>query len=56
VLGLIGFSKCWFDATFGMSLKNHKLAPFDLNTKELYIIYISISFLFLFVFFSNLLF
>lgn len=56
VLGLIGFSKCWFDATFGMSLKNHKLAPFDLNSKELYIIYISISFLFLFVFFSNLLF
>jgi NADH:ubiquinone oxidoreductase subunit 4 (subunit M) len=56
VLGLIGFSKCWFDATFGMNLKNHKLAPFDLNTKELYIIYISISFLFLFVFFSNLLF
>ena len=56
VLGLIGFSKCWFDAVFGMSLKNHKLAPFDLNTKELYIIYISISFLFLFVFFSNLFF
>ena len=56
VLGLIGFSKCWFDATFGMSLKNHKPAPFDLNTKELYIVYISISFLFLFVFFSNLLF
>ena len=53
VLGLIGFSKCWFDATFGMNLKNHKLAPFDLNTKELYIIYTSISFLFFFVFFSN---
>ena len=56
VLGLIGFSKCWFDATFGMSLKGHKLAPFDLNSKELYIIYISISFLFIFVFFSNLFF
>jgi len=53
VLGLIGFSKCWFDATFGMSLKSHKLAPFDLNSKELYIIYISIIFLFTFVFFSN---
>jgi hypothetical protein len=36
-----------------MSLKNHKLAPFDLNKKELYIIYTSISFLLLFVFFSN---
>ena len=56
VLGLVGFSKCWFDAVFGMSLKNHKLAPFDLNTKELYIIYISISFLFIFLFFSNLFF
>lgn len=56
VLGLIGFSKCWFDAVFGMNLKNQKLAPFDLNIKELYIIYISISFLFLFVFFSNLFF
>ena len=53
VLGLVGFSKCWFDAVFGMNLKNHKLAPFDLNIKELYIIYISISFLFVFVFFNN---
>jgi len=53
VLGLIGFSKCWFDATIGMNLKNHKLAPFDLNIKELYIIYIPIAFLFIFVFFSN---
>ena len=56
VLGLVGFSKCWFDVTFGMSLKNHKLAPFDLNIKEVYIIYISILFLFLFLFFSNLFF
>jgi NADH:ubiquinone oxidoreductase subunit 4 (subunit M) len=53
VLGLIGFSKCWFDAVFGMNLKNHKLAPLDLNIKEIYIIYISISFLFIFMFFSN---
>jgi hypothetical protein len=53
VLGLVGFSKCWFDAVFGMNLKNHKLVPFDLNYKELYIIYISITFLFIFVFFSN---
>jgi len=53
VLGLIGFSKCWFDSVFGMSLKNHNSAPLDLNVKELYIIYISISFLFLFMFFSN---
>jgi hypothetical protein len=39
-----------------MNLKNHKLTPFDLNIKELYIIYISIAFLFVFVFFSNLFF
>ena len=56
VLGLIGFSKCWFDVTFGMNLKNQKLAPLDLNIKELYIIYISIVFLFVFVFISNLFF
>jgi hypothetical protein len=56
VLGLVGFSKCWFDSVFGMNLKNHKLAPFDLNYKELYIIYISVSFLFVFVFFTNLFF
>ncbi len=56
VLGLVGFSKCWFDAVFGMNLKNQKLAPFDLNNKELYIIYISIVFLFVFLFFSNLFF
>ena len=56
VLGLIGFSKCWFDVTFGMNLKNQRLAPLDLNYKELYIIYVSVTFLFLFVFASNLFF
>lgn len=56
VLGLIGFSKCWFDITFGMSLKNQKLLPLDLNYKELYIIYISVAFLLIFVFITNLLF
>jgi NADH:ubiquinone oxidoreductase subunit 4 (subunit M) len=56
VIGLIGFSKCWFDVVFGMNLKNHKLAPFDLNIKELYMVYIPMLFLIFFVFFSNLLF
>ncbi len=56
VLGLIGFSKCWFDVTFGMSLKNYKLTPLDLNIKELYVIYVSIGLLFLFVYFSSLFF
>ncbi len=56
VLGLIGFSKCWFDVVFGMNLKNQKLMPFDLLIKELYIIYISVFLLFIFVFLSNLFF
>lgn len=56
VLGLIGFSKCWFDATFGMNLKNGKRRPFDLNSKELYIIYAPVVFIFIFIFFSNLFF
>lgn len=56
VLGLVGFSKCWFDVVFGMNLKNHRNVPFDLNIKEIYILYISISLLLVFVFFTNLLF
>ena len=56
VLGVIGFCKCWFDAIFGMNLKNHSINPLDLNIKEYYIIYIPIFFLFLFTFFSNLFF
>ena len=56
VLGLVGFSKCWFDATFGMNLKQKKVAPFDLNIKEFYLLYIPIIFLFLFSFVSNLFF
>jgi len=56
VLGLIGFSKCWFDVTFGLHLKNLKLSPFDLTTKELYVLYISTFFLVIFVFFTNMLF
>ena len=53
VLGLVGFSKCWFDVVFGTTLKKHKTNPFDLNKKELFIIYSSILFLCLFLFFSN---
>ena len=53
VLGLIGFSKCWFDVVFGTSLKKHKTNPFDLNKKEIFIIYSSICFLCVFLFFSN---
>jgi len=56
VLGLIGFSKCWFGVVFGMNLKNHKLTPLDLNIKELYIICIPILMLVIFTFLPNLLF
>lgn len=56
VLGLVGFSKCWFDCLFGMHLNDQKVAPFDLNTKELYILYSPIVFLFFFTFFTNLFF
>lgn len=41
VIGLISFCKCWFNVTFGIFNKNLKFAPFDLNYKELYIIYIT---------------
>ena len=53
VLGLVGFSKCWFDVVFGVSLKKHKTNPFDLNKKELFIIYSSVFFLCFFFYFSN---
>ena len=53
VLGVLGFAKCWFDATFGMYQNQNNITPLDLNTKEFYIIYIPILFLFLFPFFSN---
>lgn len=53
VLGLIGFCKCWFNVLFGMNLKNPSKAPFDLTTKEFYIIVSCFLFLFLFTFFVN---
>lgn len=53
VLGLVGFSKCWFDSIFGMSLKKHETNPFDLNRKELFLIYVPIFFLIFAPFFSN---
>lgn len=38
VLGLIGFSKAWFNSVFGMPKKNTKYLPLDLTIKESYII------------------
>lgn len=56
VLGLIGFSKCWFNIVFGMNNKLIKYSTLDLSIKELYILYISIFFLFFFCFFTNIFF
>jgi len=53
VFGLVGFSKCWFGVVFGMALKKHKTNPFDLNKKELFVLYTPIFFLCFFLFFSN---
>lgn len=56
VLGLVGFSKCWFDSVFGLSIKNLKYTPYDLSIKELYLLYIPTIFLIVFTFFTNIVF
>ena len=52
-LGLIGFSKCWYNVIFGLTLKNQKKIPIDLTFKEIFIINICIVFMFLFGFGFN---
>lgn len=52
VLGLIGFSKSWFNVVFGMPKKNTKYLPIDLSLKEAYIILYCFFFLFIFSYFS----
>lgn len=56
VFGLVGFSKCWFNATFGMNTKKIKYIPLDLTIKELYIIVFCHIFLMMFSFFPSFLF
>lgn len=41
-LGLIGFSKCWYNVVFGLTLKYQNKIPADLTYKELFIIFICI--------------
>jgi hypothetical protein len=53
-LGLLGFSKCWFNVVFGMSVKNNNQLILDLTIKELYILISTIFFLILFCFLPNL--
>lgn len=56
VLGLIGFSKCWFNAVFGLFRKNSNYTNLDLSFKEIYIIFFSFFFLFFFSYFINFIF
>ena len=51
VLGLIGFSKNWFNLIFGLNINYLNIFCFDLNYKELLIIIFSFFFLFFFSFF-----
>lgn len=55
-LGLIGFSKCWFNVTFGLTLKHQDKLPIDLTFKELSIILICFGSLIFFGFGFNILF
>jgi hypothetical protein len=48
VIGLIGFSKIWFNLVFGGFTKNTKYLPMDLSYREIYMI--SINFILLFIF------
>lgn len=45
-IGLLGFSKNWFNVLFGLSLKYQNSIPIDLVFKELFIIFICIFFSF----------
>lgn len=47
VIGLIGFSKVWFNLVFGGFTKYTKYLPMDLSFREIYIICINFIFLFL---------
>lgn len=46
VVGLIGFSKIWFNLVFGGFTKNTKYLPMDLSYREIYMIVINFIFLF----------
>ena len=55
VLGLIGFSKCWFNSIFGTNKNYKNFNILDLTFKEILIIGFSLFFLFIFSFFPNFL-
>lgn len=53
-LGLIGFSKCWFNVVFGLTLKHQDKLPVDLTFKEIFVIFICVGSMFLFGFGFNI--
>jgi hypothetical protein len=53
VLGLIGFSKCWFNVVFGTMNNNLKYLPMDLTIKELLVIINCFMLLVATIFFFN---
>jgi NADH:ubiquinone oxidoreductase subunit 4 (subunit M) len=53
VLGLIGFSKNWYNAIFGMNTKVNNTIFLDLTFKETYVILYCFFFLFFFSFFPS---
>jgi NADH:ubiquinone oxidoreductase subunit 4 (subunit M) len=55
-LGLIGFSKCWFNVVFGLTIKNQDKLSVDLTIKEFLIISFCVISLLFFNFFINLFF
>jgi NADH:ubiquinone oxidoreductase subunit 4 (chain M) len=52
--GLIGFSKCWFNVIFGLSMKNQDKLPVDLNFKEIFIICLCVGLSFVFTSIFNI--
>jgi NADH-quinone oxidoreductase subunit M len=54
--GIIGFSKCWYNVIFGLSMKNQQNIGVDLTFKELLIIVVCLLSSFLFNFNLNVLF
>jgi NADH-quinone oxidoreductase subunit M len=53
VIGLVGFSKCWFNVVFGINFKQKTIASFDLTLKELLILSLTCVFLVICTFFTN---
>jgi hypothetical protein len=53
VLGLIGYSKVWFNSLFGLNEKKKSYNVLDLSFKEIFLCFFFIFFLFFFSFLVN---